>query len=453
MTSPTSPPGGDPNAPPIDPNVQGAAGTVVAVKALEALQTAFKKADAASQVSLITTTETLQKLNIELKKSLGDEATPAFNAAVNNFRALNSATNRFNVSLKESREVQENFRGAFLFTDEYKNINEEVTFNTAKLINVFPKGQEAIRTFALQTELNLKQSRLELVRLGRAGQKAGTGLSSLVVTQKELIDTGVGFGLSAANLRKLTIDAELLGKSVGKSGKEVIGLLGKFRNVEQRVNLVSQLSTIAAMTPDAVGIPSELLETADMRKQVKGLGQTFAIFRQQFQKMNELERNKFAQAITSVFGDNNRALVQTFLQTSPDQTRLKDKAEAALAAATRPDRFTAKEIRGFTTARKALEQQIEANKIAVALAAAARKDKKAKAGEGDQRKPVENLNESFSKLGAAAGSLNGALSAADELFKALNINMTEYNKLMKNLLKAAGKRVNPAARPTPAGGR
>jgi hypothetical protein len=276
MTSPTSPPGGDPNAPPIGGTAPDAVGTVGAVLALKKLQTALRAADSASQVSLITTTENLQKLNIELKKSLGDEATPAFNAAVNNFRALNSATNRFNVSLKESRQVQENFRGAFLFTDEYKNINEEVTFNTAKLINVFPKGQEAIRTFALQTELNLKQSRLELVRLGRAGQKAGTGLSSLVVTQKELIDTGVGFGLSAANLRKLTIDAELLGKSVGKSGKEVIGLLGKFRNVEQRVNLVSQLSTIAAMTPDAVGIPSELLETADMRKQVKGLGQTFA---------------------------------------------------------------------------------------------------------------------------------------------------------------------------------
>ena len=163
MTSPASPPGGDPNAPPIDTSAPNTVGTVGAVLAIKKLKKALEAADSASQVSLITTTENLQKLNIELKKSLGDEATPAFNAAVNNFRALNSATNRFNVSLEESRKVQEGFRGAFLFTDEYKNINEEVTFNTAKLINVFPKGQEAIRTFALQTELNLKQSRLELL--------------------------------------------------------------------------------------------------------------------------------------------------------------------------------------------------------------------------------------------------------------------------------------------------
>ena len=123
-----------------------------------------------------------------------------------------------------------------------------------------------------------------------------------------------------------------------------------------------------------------------------------------------------------------------------------------MAAATRPDRFTAKEIRGFTTARKALDQQIEANKIAVALAAAAEKDKKAKAGEGDQRKPVENLNESFSKLGATVGSLNGAMDAAKEIFKELKINTAEYNKLLDNLLKAAGIRVTPAGRPQPAGG-
>ena len=447
MTQGANPPGSPPNQPPASPagglNLlqqlkQIAAQDAPALVGLKAVEAGLDKIDNAggrASFKLIQTTDSLRKLAIQLKQSLGDEADTTFNNAVENFKKLNDSASRFNVNLEKQVEVQEFYKKSFLFTDEYGNDINKASLRTARLVNLFPKGREAIETFALQTGQSLPQATQELIRLGRAGQRARLGLGALVGTQKELIDTGIAFGFEQDKLRNITLEAEVLGRSLGKSGKDIIGILGGLRNVQQRVDFTSKLAQIAGMTPGGAGIPVELLESADPEKAIAGIRKTLAIFRRQFQKMGDLERNKFAQAITSVFGTQNRALVQTALQTSPNEAQIRQligRGRAALGAAA-PRQFTPEEVRAFTTEREALQQQIRALQVRVAQRAAQAVGRPT-GRMTETQKNTEALNEKFGDLSGAVGTAVKKLGELIANIEALNGSLPALGNNFNNLL-------------------
>ena len=331
---------------------------------LEAVSRAFNLIDKAD---IKGKAAELQEFNITLKKAFGKDAEADFNAVFKNFAELNSRARLLGINLDNIKKIQKDVREAFLFTGQDSEVAAKRLQELSNVVGADATPQ--IKTLALNLGLTNQQTLEYAQNLIRTGQAIGVGTRGITNLSAKLVSSGVAFGYSKEYIKDLAVQTDVFARSIGSTGDKFVGAFGKMSTIQERTNLLGKLTTLGGRIG---AIPMDLFKitSADPMEQLQAVASTFKTFRAEFKNLSDVEKNKFAQALSSAFGSiMSREQVQIGLmgRGAFDAATLLRARQQAAAVGDRE--FTDAELRGFATAKTAADQALAAARQRAIIAA------------------------------------------------------------------------------------
>jgi hypothetical protein len=379
------------------------AGPTVELAKIKAIETAFDKIDT---LDLKSKTAELQEYNIALKKAFGKDAEADFNAVFKNFAELNSRTRLLGVNLENVKKIQQDVREAFLFTGQDSEVAARRLQELSNVVGADATPQ--IKTLALNLGLTNQETLKYAQNLIRTGQAIGVGTRGITDLSAKLVSSGVAFGYSREYIKDLAVQSDVFARSIGSTGDKFVGAFGKMSTIQERTNLLGKLTTLGGRIG---AIPMDLFKitSADPKEQLQAIASTFKTFRAEFQNLSDVEKNKFAQALSSALGSiMSREQVQIGLMGRGAFDAATLRRARQQAAAVGDTEFTDAELRRFTTAKAALRTAVSAaeqNVLIAGLKGLTKQTSAARATEATNAKIMSYLVTEQVKTSATTNSL------------------------------------------------
>ena len=120
--------------------------------------------------------------------------------------------------------------------------------------------------------------------------QVGLPREALLNLSRDLLNSGVIFGSSGAQIEQLTFRTEAFGRALGTTGAAIRGQLEGMTTISQRQQLAARLSQIGAMVGARVDIAK--LMSADPAVQQEGIQETLQSFSAQYNQLDSPVRKR-----------------------------------------------------------------------------------------------------------------------------------------------------------------
>ena len=237
---------------------------------------------AVGRTQAAATLKELQGIQIDLAKSIGDQAAPALERIKKTFEDVNSASRNLGIGQADIAKAFGTTTESFKFTGlAAETVARSIAANSkvieeSKLIS-FTKD------FGLQAGLAATQAAKLGERLTATAIKAGLPRDELLKLSQGLLNSGVVFGSSISQIESLTTRTTAFGRALGTTGDAIRTQLGAMMTIGDRQQLAARLSQIGSMVGAQVDVAK--LMSADPAEQEEALRQTLSSFSQQFQQL------------------------------------------------------------------------------------------------------------------------------------------------------------------------
>jgi hypothetical protein len=399
------------------------AGPTVELAKIKAIELAFDKID---KLDLKSKTAELQEYNIALKKAFGKDAEADFNAVFKNFAELNSRTRLLGVNLENVKKIQKDVREAFLFTGQDSEVAARRLQELSNVVGADATPQ--IKTLALNLGLTNQETLKYAQNLIRTGQAIGVGTRGITDLSAKLISSGVAFGYSREYIKDLAVQSDVFARSIGSTGDKFVGAFGKMSTIQERTNLLGKLTTLGGRIG---AIPMDLFKitSADPMEQLQAVASTFKTFRAEFKNLSDVEKNKFAQALSSAFGSiMSREQVQIGLMGRGAFDAATLRRARQQAAAVGDTEFTDAELRRFTTAKAALRTGVSAAEQNVLIEGLKGLTKQTSAARATEKTNAKIMNYLVTKQVQTSATTNALIQKLNNLVDKLPENIANELK-------------------------
>ena len=251
-----------------------------------ALNTVFKNAT--------ETVKTLEDAQVSLAATIGQQAVPAVEKAKDVFKELNLAVSgvSFDQITQALGSVRQQFNLTAIATDLGKGGLDELAKSIALNANVIESSKlaEFTKTLAFQNNMATDTARKFGEQLVETAVQVGLPREALLNLSRDLLNSGVIFGSSGAQIEQLTFRTEAFGRALGTTGAAIRGQLEGMTTISQRQQLAARLSQIGAMVGARVDIGK--LMSADPAVQQEGIQETLQSFSAQYNQLDSPVRKR-----------------------------------------------------------------------------------------------------------------------------------------------------------------
>ena len=251
-----------------------------------ALNTVFKNAT--------ETVKTLEDAQVSLAATIGQQAVPAVEKAKDVFKELNLAVSgvSFDQITQALGSVRQQFNLTAIATDLGKGGLDELAKSIALNANVIESSKlaEFTKTLAFQNNMATDTARKFGEQLVETAVQVGLPREALLNLSRDLLNSGVIFGSSGAQIEQLTFRTEAFGRALGTTGAAIRGQLEGMTTISQRQQLAARLSQIGAMVGARVDIAK--LMSADPAVQQEGIQETLQSFSAQYNQLDSPVRKR-----------------------------------------------------------------------------------------------------------------------------------------------------------------
>ena len=251
-----------------------------------ALNTVFKNATG--------TVKTLEDAQVSLAATIGQQAVPAVEKAKDVFKELNLAVSgvSFDQITQALGSVRQQFNLTAIATDLGKGGLDELAKSIALNANVIESSKlaEFTKTLAFQNNMATDTARKFGEQLVETAVQVGLPREALLNLSRDLLNSGVIFGSSGAQIEQLTFRTEAFGRALGTTGAAIRGQLEGMTTISQRQQLAARLSQIGAMVGARVDIAK--LMSADPAVQQEGIQETLQSFSAQYNQLDSPVRKR-----------------------------------------------------------------------------------------------------------------------------------------------------------------
>lgn len=237
---------------------------------------------------------TLEGAQVTLAATIGQQAVPAVETAKNVFNEFNLAVRgiSFDQISQALGSVRQQFNLTAIATDLGKGGLDELAKSIALNANVIESSKlaEFTKTLAFQNNMATDTARRFGEQLVETAVQVGLPREALLNLSRDLLNSGVIFGSSGAQIEQLTFRTEAFGRALGTTGAAIRGQLEGMMTINQRQQLAARLSQIGAMVGARVDIAK--LMSADPAVQQEGIQETLQAFSSQYNQLDSPVRKR-----------------------------------------------------------------------------------------------------------------------------------------------------------------
>tara|TARA_A100001515_G_scaffold20828_2_gene15691 strand:- start:2544 stop:3890 length:1347 start_codon:yes stop_codon:yes gene_type:complete len=237
---------------------------------------------------------TLEGAQVTLAATIGQQAVPAVETAKNVFNEFNLAVRgiSFDQISQALGSVRQQFNLTAIATDLGKGGLDELAKSIALNANVIESSKlaEFTKTLAFQNNMATDTARKFGEQLVETAVQVGLPREALLNLSRDLLNSGVIFGSSGAQIEQLTFRTEAFGRALGTTGAAIRGQLEGMMTINQRQQLAARLSQIGAMVGARVDIAK--LMSADPAVQQEGIQETLQAFSSQYNQLDSPVRKR-----------------------------------------------------------------------------------------------------------------------------------------------------------------
>ena len=242
----------------------------------------------------IQTVKKLEDAQVSLATTIGQQAVPAVETAKDVFKELNLAVSgvSFDQITQALGSVREQFNLTAIATDLGKGGLDELAKSIALNANVIESSKlaEFTKTLAFQNNMAADTAKRFGEQLVETAVQVGLPREALLNLSRDLLNSGVIFGSSGAQIEQLTFRTEAFGRALGTTGAAIRGQLEGMMTINQRQQLAARLSQIGAMVGARVDIGK--LMSADPAVQQEGIQETLQSFSAQYNQLDSPVRKR-----------------------------------------------------------------------------------------------------------------------------------------------------------------
>jgi len=232
----------------------------------------------------LTDVETAQK---SFNQTIGIEGAAALNKAKDAFIELNRNVEKGGFDFKNFTDTYKDFIAATRFAPvgKFGDNFVEVSKKIAESSQVIDKSKliSFTKEVGLQMGTTATDAQMMGEQLVEMAYQAGLPTDTLLKLNQSLLNSNVVFGSSTEDMRKLAVQTEAFGRSMGTTGEAVSKQLSSLLTIQGRTQFAGRLSQIASQVGADVDIRA--IMSSDPAEQERGIRASLQSFSRAYQKL------------------------------------------------------------------------------------------------------------------------------------------------------------------------